>query len=186
MISKTLTILALGMLLCGTAPAAPEHKHDVGHDHGHNEQRAHVHGLASLAVVVNGNTLHIEFDSPAANILGFEHAPASRQEQQAAAVALAHLRDGAGLFRPTPGADCRQIGVDIYAPQLEPNPPSGPHADIRAEYRFACGATDALASIETRLFDAFPALQELRVQFIARAGQGGTRLTPSRAILKLR
>lgn len=46
------------------------------------EQQPHVHGLAELHVVLDGDQLEIEFHSPAMNLLGFEHR-ANNAEQHA-------------------------------------------------------------------------------------------------------
>ena len=44
---------------------------------------SHAHGIGELNIVLEGNELAIELISPAANIVGFEHAP-SNDEQKAA------------------------------------------------------------------------------------------------------
>ena len=49
-----------------------------------HEPGPHVHGVASLQVAVDGNTLTLNLESPLDNVLGFEHAP--RSEKQKAAV----------------------------------------------------------------------------------------------------
>ena len=36
-------------------------------------EEAHIHGLATLTLALEGNSLEIEFESPAANLVGFEH-----------------------------------------------------------------------------------------------------------------
>ena len=54
-----------------------EDKHDHDHDHGHDSLSAHEHGVGSLNLVVDGNDVSIELDSPADNLLGFEYLPTS-------------------------------------------------------------------------------------------------------------
>src|SRR5437879_845104 len=49
-----------------------------------HEQHAHVHGIASLQLAVDGNTLTLDLSSPLDNLLGFEHVP--RTDKQKAAV----------------------------------------------------------------------------------------------------
>ena len=44
-------------------------------------QEAHVHGLADLNLVRQGQQVQMEFLSPAANLLGFERPPASDEER---------------------------------------------------------------------------------------------------------
>ena len=51
------------------------------HDHHYEQHQAHVHGEATLHVVVEGNTVEIELQSPAMNLLGFEHSPETQQQK---------------------------------------------------------------------------------------------------------
>jgi len=65
------------------------------------EQRhheAHEHGVAHMNIAVEGNYLYIEFISPAANIVGFEHYPRSREQKAAVQTAIATLRTDKKLF----------------------------------------------------------------------------------------
>ncbi len=65
------------------------------------EQRhheAHEHGVANLNVAVEGNNIYIEFSSPAANIVGFEHHPRTPEQKNAVKEAINKLRAGDALF----------------------------------------------------------------------------------------
>ena len=46
-------------------------------------QGAHVHGEAVLNVVQEGTNVFIEFESPAINLVGFEHAPINPEQKAA-------------------------------------------------------------------------------------------------------
>ena len=96
------------LLLAGTVlPAlADEHRH-----HG-----AHEHGVGILNIAQEGPGLQIELDSPAVNIVGFEHAPNSEEEHEALDSELARLRDGAALFMLPVEAGCRLVSVDVKTP----------------------------------------------------------------------
>ena len=59
---------------------------------------AHVHGQARLEVVLDGPVLAIALESPLDGIVGFEHSPRTAAQKQAAAQALAALKDPARLF----------------------------------------------------------------------------------------
>ncbi len=74
------------------------------------EQRhhdAHVHGIAHLNAAVEGTSLHLEFTSPAANIVGFEHQPRTPEQKDSVRNAIEKLEDGSKLFMPSPEAQCR-------------------------------------------------------------------------------
>ena len=69
-------------------------------------QDAHVHGIASINLVIEGDELEIEFESPAANIVGFEHAAESDQDKQAIEQALKTLGNPAAMFELPESAAC--------------------------------------------------------------------------------
>jgi hypothetical protein len=104
-IPLTAALLPCLMLIGTCASAGDDHDHDHGHhdhdDHGHDEHRqhgTHVHGIAALNLASEGKEVHVELDSPAANIVGFEHAPSSAEDRAALDQAIATLSDGAALL----------------------------------------------------------------------------------------
>jgi hypothetical protein len=70
---RLLLALPLALLPFTIAQAADEHDHD----HEHGSLGAHEHGVARLDVAQEGTTLELDFNSPAMNIVGFEHAATS-------------------------------------------------------------------------------------------------------------
>lgn len=74
-------------------------------EHRHHE--AHEHGVAQLNIAIEGNDLHMEFTSPAANIVGFEHQPRTPEQKGAVRKAMEKLEDGSKLFIPSSEAQCR-------------------------------------------------------------------------------
>jgi hypothetical protein len=95
----TLWVLVLAMMLAATSSRtwAGEQRH-----HG-----AHVHGIAHLNVAVEKDSIHLEFTSPAANIVGFEHQPRTPEQKDSVRNAIEKLEDGSKLFIPSPEAQCR-------------------------------------------------------------------------------
>lgn len=51
------------------------------------------------------------------------------------------------------------------------------HADIEASYVFGCGEPEKLRYLDVLLFDPFPAMERLEVQFIRGANQGAAELS---------
>ncbi|MEO0803489.1 MAG: DUF2796 domain-containing protein [Cyanobacteria bacterium J06642_2] len=79
---------------------------------GHEERRqfdSHVHGITNMNVAVENGTLDIEVDSPAANIVGFEHRPETAEQETAIAEALAQLEAGDVVFILPENAGCQLI-----------------------------------------------------------------------------
>lgn len=171
---------------------------------GADEQRrhgTHVHGSGELELVLEGAILHIALHSPAANIVGFEHAPADEAARNAVARARRALAEVARLFRPPEAAGCRLEQANLELPWAEHaddagghaahehaahKPASGQenHADVAAEYRFICARPEALDGLRIDLFDVFPATERLEARFVLERSQGAATLTPAERTLR--
>ncbi len=95
----TVSILAFVIMLASVSSSvlAAEQRH---HD-------AHVHGVAHLNIAMEGTSLHLEFTSPAANIVGFEHQPRTPEQKDGVRNAIEKLENGSKLFILSPEAQCR-------------------------------------------------------------------------------
>jgi hypothetical protein len=131
---------------------------------------AHVHGQARLDVVIDGNQLVLTLQAPLDSVVGFEHAPRTAAQRQAAEAALKALADGGRLFRAPAEAGCAPVSQAVESPVLQGAASDG-HADLDADYRFRCSAPAALTRLELGLFDALPRLQRLDVQIAGPLGQ---------------
>ncbi len=159
------------MLLLALPALAPAH------------EKAHVHGLATLEVVVDGPLLSIALGSPLDGIVGFEHPPRTAPQKQAAAQALALLKEPARLFTLPPEAGCRAEATEVVAPVLEGQASKDGHGDLDAQWTFRCTAPERLATLEQGLFAAFPRLARLEVQVAGPKGQRKQSLRrPERAV----
>jgi len=74
---------------------------------------AHEHGVAHLNVALEGNDLYIEFISPAANIVGFEHHPRTEAQKSAVMKAMETLKAGEFLFVTSPYAECSLVAATV-------------------------------------------------------------------------
>jgi ABC-type Zn2+ transport system substrate-binding protein/surface adhesin len=215
------TSLLLGGLLSTLAFAiqAQSHDHDH-HDHGDHDQKhastasldAHEHGVASLNLVVDGAQLMIELDSPAANIVGFEHMPGSAEDFAALADARKQLLRADALFAITDAAGCALEDAEAKSPLLEADAQAtehehehekhdhaeqhhdhdehhaehvGAHSDIEASFHYDCANPDAIEQIEVKMFEVFPRTEKLLLQAITPRGQQGGELTPAQNIIRL-
>jgi hypothetical protein len=100
------------------------------------EQRhhdAHVHGIAHLNAAVEGTRLHLEFTSPAANIVGFEHEPRTPEQKDAIRKAIEKLEDGSTLFIPAPDAQCR-LSKSSVKTDIEHDDGHDEHAEHEKEH----------------------------------------------------
>lgn len=146
----------------------------------------HAHGVATLNIAQQGSEVSLELESPAVNLVGFEHVPTSEEERKAVEQALTILKDGDRLFHFSPSADCRLAESRIDTPLTEQESThehGDSHADIVAEYHFTCARPGELQQLNLRLFQTFPATEELEVQYLTDKGAGAAELSPSNAVL---
>lgn len=183
-------------------------KREQAHDSGHRQHDSHVHGIAALNLVLEGQEVYVELGSPAADIVGFEHAPSSDADHAALDKAVATLKDGERLFRFNDAAACRMETINVASALLEEDHDDHAsqhssdhghekkdkhdhvehegetHADIEAVYHFECSSPGKLTEVKVELFDAFPVMQKLELQYVIEARQGATVLTADNRVVK--
>lgn len=79
-------------------------------------QHAHEHGVADLRIAMEGSTLLVEFESPLANLVGFEHDARTDAERKAMADLTKRLRAPAGLLSLPAAAGCTLKEVELELP----------------------------------------------------------------------
>lgn len=79
---------------------------------GFVQEDPHEHGAATLNVVLENDTLSMEFVSPAVNLVGFEYEPSSKEEMQAVEDALVQLEDASTLFATADAASCELTSAE--------------------------------------------------------------------------
>ncbi|WP_043310354.1 DUF2796 domain-containing protein [Pseudomonas sp. ML96] len=189
------TLLALPFALLPFAIAqADSHEHVHDHDHAHEEHGSlgtHEHGVASLNVALDGQTLEIQLESPAMNLVGFEHEAKSDADKAKVASARKHLEQPQALFALPIEAKCALQDSELESPlfgyaehaEHEHGDEHG-HSDIDASYHFTCANAEALKTLELgSFFGTFPGTEKLEVQLIGPGGQQGAELTPSNSRL---
>ncbi|MCO3736355.1 DUF2796 domain-containing protein, partial [Pseudomonas aeruginosa] len=140
-------LLALVLL-----PFAAQAHDDHDHDHAHGSLGKHEHGVAQLNVALDGKTLELELDSPAMNLVGFEHAASTDADKAAVAKARAQLEKPLELFALPVTAGCSVASQELRSPLFGDKAPAHAHkekaghehehehghADIHAHYQLSC------------------------------------------------
>ena len=153
------------------------------HAHG-----AHEHGIAQLQVAVTAGTLQMHLESPAINIVGFEHPPKDDGERALIEKGLADLKNPA-LFVLEPANACAFVAADVtsdLATAHERNASAGTgevHADVDADYRFTCRTP--LHAIRVMLLDRFSGIESLRVQLVTDTDQRSLTLDKTNTTIPL-
>jgi hypothetical protein len=182
---RLLLALPFALLPLTASQAATEHAHQHKHEHKehkeHTSLAAHEHGAAQLNAALDGSTLTLALESPAMNIVGFEHAAKSPADQAAAAKAKQQLQDPLALFGIAASADCSVTQQEISSPLFAAsNASDQQHSDVDASYTLTCSHPEQLKSIDlSELFKRFPGTLKIQAQLIGRSGQQGAELSPA-------
>jgi len=149
----------------------------------HAEHAAHEHGHATLNIAVEGPSLLLELKVPAADIVGFEHAPQTAAQKQQLDAALATLQQADNLVALGKNAGCQLQQVKLQH-HLD-DKASTAHGDIEASYAYSCQSPAELTSITLTLFKHFASLQDIDYQIMTQSHQGAGELSPENPQLEL-
>lgn len=148
---------------------------------------AHTHGEARMAMIYDEGVLLIEIQSPAENILGFEHFPQSKEEQELVNKSLNLLDKPEKIIELTPG--CVLKNKRIVSPFLKGDAAEGDsdkkhqhadehkkqdvssHKEFKLHYEYSCKDTSTL-NIRLRVFEYFNGFKKVHAQWIAFSKQG--------------
>lgn len=188
-------LLALPFALLPLAAAhAAEHQHD--HDHAHGEEHAslgaHEHGVGRLDVVLEGKKLELQFESPAMNIVGFEHEATSAEDKAKVAQARELLLKPNALFNIPDAANCSATSVKLSSPlfgdkddHAKGEEHDHEHSEIHGNYAFICDAPAVLKKLDlANIFKTFPDTKKLQVQLISPGGQSGAEVIAANPAIK--
>ncbi len=167
---------------------------------------AHEHGAATLNLAIDNNVLILEFESPAINIVGFEHAPENDQQTSTIEKATARLKTIGDVFSIPDAAKCNPQSVSVdwvsekeeshedhdeheeHAEHEEHDDHVGQegHSEFAANYQLICKQVDNLDFIDVKLFEFFPGIEDLDVQGITANGQFATELNAQQNRIELK
>jgi hypothetical protein len=160
-----MTRVSLALLLACLASPAVVHAHA---DHHHDE--------VLLSVAQDGSELVVELHAPGVALVGFERPPRDAREQGALTSAVTTLKQPAAWLIPDADARCvvesasvKQEGFGAAGPaqgSAHDGHDSHGHAEIRATYRYRCGAPSRLENLDIRLAQRYPRIKRLRVELV--------------------
>ena len=189
---KNSVLFSMLTTLATSAVLAETHQHE-----------AHVHGEARINLVVEGHEVLLELQTPAANLLGFEHAPQTNAEKQQLKTTQSLLSDPSTLLSIT-NNPCQLFNADIELPfsdhkdhhhekhedhhhkDHEHNDEEKSdyaevhgevHGEIHAEYTLRCQPDKAISQLTIPVFDHFPGMEKLQLMWIKSNQQGSATLT---------
>jgi hypothetical protein len=174
---------------------------------------AHVHGELVIQLAQDGQRLTLALDSPAINIVGFESAPGSQEQREKVSAAMALLKSADKVFQlEVAGGSCAVMesrvatGLNATRPDEDDHDHDheethhdddsktaehedhaeheAEHASFNAEYGLRCDTSAVvIKSLNLRLFESFPGIDRIEVQWVLEQGQGTADLTASSSVL---
>ncbi|KEA63382.1 putative zinc-binding protein [Marinobacterium lacunae] len=151
----------------------------------------HVHGAAELQVVLDGQLLSFSLQSPAYNLVGFEHAPKTEEEKALLAELDTTMRSPSNWIKLPDAAGCALDHAEVgqheemtlndhdddhshdHEHEHEHEHENGgnaqhmdEHMDLSFDYRFTCRSPQAIKSATVTLFERYPALESIEAQII--------------------
>ncbi|MDF0596524.1 zinc uptake protein ZrgA [Psychromarinibacter halotolerans] len=172
----------------------------------HRELSAHVHGVSTLQVAIDGGTVEMRLDAPGMDIVGFEYAPSSETESMAVDTSIIRLSDAATVVSLPDAAGCELVDGDAAYAREEHDDHHDEHAEdhdhddhdghddhehaedhdhdheashsaFTAHFVFECASPGALTTLRFPYFDQFENAQEIEVQYVTDAAAGSAEVT---------
>lgn len=161
---------------------------------------AHTHGLASMTVVYDAGQLLVEIETPAANLLGFEHKPQNTKHRQQVQQLNKNLKNPATVIGLMPDCVIHKADVDMpfsdaeraheshehddhHAHQHDADAHDN-HQDVHLHYEWRCDG-DRPPSITVNLFQHFSGFEKIETRWIVTGKQGAGTLTKNQTILEM-
>ena len=199
-----LPLILMGLIALSPWVNAGEDGHDH-HGHGHEKAGsldAHVHGASDLMIAIEGNDIEIEFESPAMNLVGFEHKANSAKDKATVQQTVEILNKHSSVFSIS-GSSCKLVDSSVDVSSLleshnkhrghedhghknghdhdkhdhDEHSDSETHSEITASYHFQCEDLNRLASMDVDLFKDFAGIHEINVMWLSESKQGAATLT---------
>lgn len=143
---------------------------DHDHDHDHAGGSAHVHGIADLAIVLEGQSLTAEMISPLANF-GLSEADGIITEAVTLSLPTMILLTGGNCTAETPAAEIDR---------------SSGHTDARINFSWTCADPGSLMALSFAGFSTYPGFETVNAIFLDGSSQKAAELKPTAPQISLR
>lgn len=173
--------LGLAAPLLSARGAAASAAPPAAADASFTQRGAHLHGKVVVNVALEGPLLSVELDSPAINVVGFEHAPRTDAEKREVAAVDRWLASGVGVIGISSAAGCVRQQVDYTPPKFDGDDhdhdhdhehdrgagaEGETHADYRARFTYTCANPAALSWADLWLVRRLKNVAEIEVNLV--------------------
>jgi hypothetical protein len=169
---------------------------------------AHTHGLAHMNILYEAGLLLVELETPAANMLGFEHMPQNTKEWQQLHKLEQRLNRPENIIVLTPYCDLQNVDIKLpfteekeakndknnehshqhhethQQPTQKNNKAYDKHQNIHLNYTWQC--TELMPPVlYTPVFNSFSGFEKIKVQWVSNGKQGARELTKMHTTLDI-
>ena len=158
----------------------------------------HVHGVVELGVVVEDATVAVSLTAPLSDVVGFEHAPESEEQETLIMEAATMLAVADAMFGFPESAQCELSSLDIDGPGYvtqhvaeegdhdedhhdhdhdhedhdghDHHDDHEEHAEVIGTYEWTCGDVSAIDSLDLLFTKGFANIDSINVQILTSAG----------------
>ena len=120
----------------------------------------HIHGVSTLNIVQEGNTLLFEFEMPGNDIVGFEYVAKQESDIEKVENAINILSDYKNLIFPSGAAECK---IESYSANVINE---GKHSEFISNYKFNCENISKLKIIYIKYFKSFENGKKLNIKIL--------------------
>ncbi len=160
---------------------------------------AHEHGVARLALAVEGPEIFVTLEAPGDVIFGFEREPETDEEWTVVAERIGRLEAGlAAVFEVDDGLECRAAGPVQVTGAPRKSEPSGAvqdhddghdheaghdesegheHSEVRAEVTLVCDAVPSSRDATLKMAALLPGLEQVDLTILTATGQAAARVS---------
>lgn len=158
----------------------------------HRQHEAHVHGEAKLNILIDETMLVFELETPALNVLGFEHEPKTNQEKEKVNKVNRILSSYKNVIS-VPHLNCEQKQVETISPYADKTIQINDdhehhetdHSEYYLSYSLTCEDINKLETIEVTLFDNFQGFENIKATWINQAGAGSYEITREQRVIRI-
>ena len=149
---------------------------DPAHQHETTSHAPHVHGRATMQMLVDADKILVETQIPADTLFGFAHAPKTPEQHAVMEKRHADLTTTGARF--SKAAECRLTQAQWENPLKENKDAHHDHhhADIHITWHYQCQSPAQLKDAEfSSLFQAWPRLEQIELEWLMPAQPANAR-----------
>lgn len=152
---------------------------DEAHDADGERLESHVHGAATLAITLDGDTLTATLEAPLMSMVGFEREPETDDERQSLNAVVDAFTAPMSMIEINRSAGClpQQTSSGTHM--------SHGHGELAVEHIYICDKPEQIGRIDFLLMAGYPDLMTIDAVFLSDTKQVAKTLTQSDHALEL-